>query len=196
MTWLSKNIATQGALDAFNIDIPSGPEGDSVHDYLEQVSGEHISNIITLTGTGATSVNIFQLTGTVEILQLHGAVLTADTLTDMTAVHWELFADAAAVDITKNDGDLSAMAVGTFFAKTGAASVTMGINDNVAAAMIEPAAGPKAFAPFIITQMTGTATYLRLTYTTTDDPIVATLGMSVRYRPHTAAGVSGTLTAV
>jgi hypothetical protein len=79
----------------------TGIQDDSIHSYFHASVGEGVSKVITLGGTGATSLNIFQLTGTVEVLSLHGFITAAATLTNMTGVHFELWDSTAAVDLTK-----------------------------------------------------------------------------------------------
>jgi len=180
-----------------NVPISWTAEVDSVHDYLEQSSGEYVYKTITLSANNTSaSVNIFQLTGTVEVMQIFGSIATKTTLANLTAWYFDLYDSTASVPLTKNDGVLSAMAVGTIFYKNAAASVTMAIGNNAAWAMEEAATGVKAFMPFMITQKTWANTYIRFNYTTTDAPINATLRISVRYRPHTAGWVKGTLIAV
>jgi hypothetical protein len=168
----------------------------SVHDYLRDSTGWIAEKEITLAGNaGPESVNIYQLTGSVEIASIYGTISEVTTLANLTGGHLELWDGTAAVDITKNDGVLSGMAIGTILAKNAAASVTIGINDNSAGALLEGSLA-KAYAPFFITQKTGVATYIRWTYTTTDAPIAAKIVWGCRYRPRAYDGVLGTLTAV
>jgi len=184
-------------LNTLNEAMPSSPVVDSVHHYLEHGEGETVTKTITLSASGATaSENIFQLTGTVEIVGLHGGIVDATTLTNLTAGHFELYDSAAAVDLTKNDGVLSGMAVGTFIMKNAVASVTMGIANNVAGALTEGATGVKSFQSFFVTQKTGANTYIRFTYTTSDAPINAQIFIEARYKSHNNGTVDGTITAV
>ena len=61
-------------------------EGDSIHDYFHKSVGEHISKTITLAADATTaSVNIFQLTGTVEVVQIKGFVTAVTTMADCDA---------------------------------------------------------------------------------------------------------------
>ena len=173
-----------------------GIQDDSIHDYFHSSVGEGVTKTITLSGTGATSLNIFPLTGTVEVVSIHGFITAAATLTNLTGGHLELWDSTAAVDLTKNDGALSGMGVGTLLVKNALAASTIGIADNVAGALTEGASLSKAFAPFFITQKTGANTYIRWTYTTTDSPIAGTIFWHVKYRPENHGVVTGTLVAV
>jgi len=182
---------------AMNEALSSSPDIDSVHEYHEQSVGEPVENLITLSGTGATSRNLFQVVGTVELMQMYGCVADSTSMANLTGAHWELYDSLAAVDLTKNDGVLSGMAVGTFFYKNATAAVTMAVNNNVVGAMSEAVTGVKAFTPFVITQKFGADTFIRFTYTTTTNPINAQLYFRMRFRPHVYDGVNrGTLVAV
>jgi hypothetical protein len=185
----------QGALTkaGLNTALTGTPEADSVHDYLERASGEPLSKTITLNANNTTAnVNVFQLTGSVEIFKIWGKIATKTTLANCTDVHFDLYDSTAAVALTKSTtGVLSAMAVGTIFVKNAPAATVITVADNVAGALTEPAAN-KAFYPFIVTQKTGANTYIRFNYTTTDAPANATATIYVEYRP---MGV-GTLVAV
>lgn len=176
----------------------SGIQDDSVHDYFHQGVGESATKEITLAAdAGSESVNIFQLTGTVEIVGIHGFITDATTLTNLTGASLQLYDSAAAVQITKNDGVLSGLGVGTLIVKNAAATVTMAVASNAAGAVTESSTIPaQAFAPFFITQKTGANTYVRFTYTTTDSPIDAKIFWHVRYKPESHGVVTGTLTAV
>ena len=175
----------------------TGIQDDSVHDYFHKGIGESISKTITLGASGTTaSVNVFQLTGTVEIVSLHGYIKTATTLTNCTASSFDLYDGTNTVQITKTDGVLSGFAVGTFFLKNAALGVTMAVADNSQARLTEGASLSKSFAPFFITQKTATGTYVRFTYTTSDAPIAATLLIHARFRDEAHTGLVGTLVAV
>ena len=182
---------------AMNEELYANPAHDSVHGYFEQFVGEPAIKLVTLSGTGATSVNLFQLIGTVEIVQIHGCIVDATSMATLTGAHWDLWDSTAALPITKNDGVLSAMAVGTFFYKNANLTITMAVSNNSVGRVNEPTTGVKAFTPFVITQKTGANTYIRFTYTTAVNPINAQLCFHINYIPHTYDGVNkGTLTAV
>lgn len=176
-------------------ELTSTPETNSVHDYLERGTGKVLSNSITLNANNTSAnVNVFQLTGSVEIMRIYGALTDTTTLTNCTGAYFDLYDSTAAVAITKNDGVLSGMAVGTFFLKNANTATTMAVADNSAGAVTEPATLGKAFYPFIVTQKTGANTYIRFNYTTTDAPANATATIYVEYREPPDSG--GTLTAV
>lgn len=178
----------------------TGVQDDSIHDYFHQGIGESVAKEITLSADGATaSVNIFQLTGSVEIISAIGFVTDATTLVNCTGASLQLYDGTNTVQLTKNDGVLSGYGVGTMITKNAAATVTMAVADNSQCRLTEPS-GIAAFAfyPFFVTQKLSTATYVRFTYTTTDSPISAKILWNIRYRPETltTSGTNGTLVAV
>jgi len=187
----------QDLMKTLNKPMDASPEVDSVHEKLDSAVGSQVTKVITLSASNTTaSENIFQITGTVEITSLHGGIADTTVLTNLTAAHFDLYDSTAAVDITRNQGVLSGLAVGTFFVKDGAVANDFSVCDNVAGAICEPASGNRAFAPFLLTQKTGANTFVRFTYTTTDAPINAQLRIEIRYIAHHDGNAEGTLVAV
>jgi hypothetical protein len=175
----------------------TGIEEGSLHWYMHLTAGETVSKEITLAGNaGPESVNIFKLTGTVEIISIHGFITDATTLANLTGAHLELWDSTAAIDLTKNDGVLSGMGVGTLLAKNATASTTIAIADNSVGAFTEGATVTRAYADFFLTQKAGADTYVRFTYATTDAPIDAKIYWHAQYRPEEHNDVQGTLVAV
>lgn len=141
------------------------------------------SKTITLTANaGAQSLNCFQVTGTVEICKLYALVVDTGTFVNCTGAHFETDDGAAQSDITKNDGVLSGMAVGTYMAKNALAAVTMAVANNATAVLTEQAADKEAFQAFVVTQKTAANTYIRFTYATTDAPIDAQILVFAEYK--------------
>jgi hypothetical protein len=172
---------------------PTTVTENSVNDYVHRGRGHIVSKEITLSvNNGTQSLNVFQLTGTCEVMRLYAFVTDATTFTNCTAAFFELDDGAAQVAITKNDGVLSGMAVGTYMAKNALNTVTMAIANNATGVVTEQAADKRAFQTFIITQKTGQNTYVRFTYTSTDTPVDAKITVYAEYQ--NAAG--GTLVAV
>jgi hypothetical protein len=181
-----------------NFSMPSTNIGvDSIHDYFHASVGEPVTTEITLAASGgAESINMFQLTGTVEVVSIHGFVSEATTLANLTGGSLQLWDSTAAIQITKNDGVLSGMGVGTLLVKNAVAANTIAIADNAVGALTEGASLAKAFAPFFITQKLGADTYIRWTYTTSDTPIDAKIFWHIKFRPEAHGAIIGTLVAV
>jgi hypothetical protein len=174
-----------------NVAMGGTPIVDSLHEYLERTTGERITKTVTLAANNTSeSLNCFQVTGTVRLLRLYGKVLTG-TLTNMTAVSFNLWDGTSAVQLTKTDGVLTGKPVGTIIGKNAALGTTMFVCDPTAGAVNEGTTGINFYAA-LITQKTATATYVRLTYTTNMTPIAGTIQIWAEYVP---IGV-GTLIAV
>jgi hypothetical protein len=164
-----------------NTAVPAVPTTNSIYNLASVASGTLISKVITLGGTGAQTVNIFQLTGSCYLKRLYGFITTKTTLTNLTASSFQLF-DGAAVQITANTGVLSGMAVGTMIAKTGLLGVVYSVANNVAG-IVNEATANVLWCECAITQKVATATYVRLAFSTTDNPINATMTMYAAYVP-------------
>ena len=103
------------------------------------------------TSSGAQVIDLFKVTGSVLIKRITGHVTIAVTA-GVTAVQLVLQDTGTTVQITKNDGVLSSMPVGTLLAKTGDASKTIEIS-SAAACSIMDEVDPKKES-FRATQMT------------------------------------------
>lgn len=186
--------STGAMVEALNTAAPSPITNESVYWHMEETSGSQVSKASTLSANNTTaSNNLFQLTGTVEVVRLYAVVTDTSTLANCTNVHFDLWDSTAAVDITKSGPGsvLSGLAVGTFMVKDAVKTTAVAVADNVAGAITEGSTS-KIFEEFFITQKTGANTYMRLTYATTDAPINAQITV---YCDYIAVG-SGTLTAV
>lgn len=167
-----------------NTAIPASPAVNSLYSIARRSGGLLLSKVITLSANAVPqSLNCFQLTGTVALKKLFGFVTTATTFATCTAAQWDLYDSAAAVPLTKNDGVLSAMPVGTFFAKAGLVGATMVVGNNTNGVVNEAAAAGDFWSECAITQKTGQVTTIRFTYTTAETPINATLTIFVSYVP-------------
>lgn len=148
-----------------------------------RLNGIVLNNTITLSASATTeSVNVFRIEGSVDILKLCARITDASTLTNLTAASFDLYDGTATVQITAATGVLSGMAVDTYFVKAGLAANAFDVNNNATCSLVEQTyEGSGIFSPFIITQKTGTNTYLRFTYTTTDAPIDAKINIAAEY---------------
>jgi hypothetical protein len=148
------------------------PEGAII-----RAGGKHATKTITLNANNTTAnVNVFQLTGTTKIVLLHGEVLTKNTLTNCTKVHFDLWDGTTSVPITKITGaDMSGYNVGAFFIKDADVATALTILNNDQARIKEASTGNKVNTEFVAVQKTATNTYLRFIYSTTDAPIDATV---------------------
>lgn len=179
------DIAVSSADASANVDIvdvignkSDTSAGTSLVSITKRTSGSLASKAVTMNASNTTAnVNCFQITGTVNILKIYGILTAKTTLTNCTATYFDLYDSTAAVEITKSDGVLSGLAVGTTMIKTAVNTTTATIIDNVAGAVSDT-----TFLPFFVEQKTGANTYIRFNYTTTDAPANAVMTVYVEYR--------------
>lgn len=170
-------------------DSSNTPEGGII-----RAGGKHITNTITLNANNTSaSVNAFKITGSVKIVSIHGELITNTTLTNCTNVHFDLYDGINSVHITKTTGStMSGYNVGAFFIKDADVSSSLTILNNNQCRIKESATGTKINTEFIAIQKTGTNTYIRFNYNTTDAPANATLNIDIVWQD---IGM-GTITAI
>lgn len=170
ISWL-KNIFTGTGSD-------NTPEGAIIRS-----GGKHTTKTITLNANNTSAnVNVFQLTGTVKVVSLHGGVLTKTTMTNCTSVYFDLWDGTNSVPITKTTGaSMSGYNVGAFLIKDSDVASALTIQNNDQCRIKEAPTGTKVNTEFLTTQKTGTNTYIRFNYTTTDAPISATVKIDIVY---------------
>lgn len=150
--------------------------------YSSSVLPKSLEVIKTLSANNATAnVNLFKLNGSVIVKKIYGVLTAKTTLTNMTAVSFDMNDATATVQLTKNDGVMSTAVVGAVIAKTTVATVTAGINLAATGTIAEIVSQAEPFSPFIATQKNGANTHIRFTYTTTNAPIAATMKFFVEY---------------
>jgi len=150
---------------------------------LIRTGGKHVTKTITLSANNTSaSVNVFQLTGATQILSIHGEVLVATTLTNLTNAYFDLWDGTNSVVLTRVTGcTMSGAGVGSFFLKDADVSVALTFLNNSQVRISEPVTGAKSFSPFLAIQKISTNTYLRFNYTTTNAPINAQLKVDVSW---------------
>lgn len=172
------------SINAINSSLESyTDETNSLHDHVLRTTGHVTSKTITLSANNTTaSENIFQITGTVQVFRLYAEVVDATTLTNCTAASFDLYpTGGAAAQITAASGVLSGVGVGSYITKQALKASAFNVADN-SAAVVNEAAVNRTFTGFVATQKTGTDTFIRFTYTTTDAPINAQIKVYIEYR--------------
>jgi len=168
-------------LNALNSVIPDTIIDNSGWDMLYREAGKHIDATAVLGGTGAQTVNVFEFTGTIQILNQWAIITDATTLTNCTGVYADIYDGTTAVDLTLNGAVLSGAPVGTFFTKnqTAAQTYTTILADQCR--VTETVDDKRAGRPFTITGKNGVTNYIRFHYTTTDNPINFTIFVHFEY---------------
>jgi hypothetical protein len=137
-----------------------------------------VEKVLSANNTTA-SVNLFKLTGSVNVKKIYGVLTAKTTLANMTAVSFDLNDSTATVQITKADGVMSTALVGAVIAKQASNATTASINLAATGTIMDGV--NSGFYEFVATQKNGANTYLRFTYTTTDAPIACTFKFFVEY---------------
>ena len=186
MSWISRSLAKWGVHDFFE----TTWDGDFTHntpkDTLVQTGGLVISTDFNHTGNGATTDNLFLVAnGPILILALYGTVsaLGAGGLgTDDTMNNLKVEIFPGPIDMSLASSDLTGNAqVGTLILKDAEDSVKMDVFQSDAAAYHE---GPvnRIFEQGIVVPQSGTATYIRASYTG-DANTDVTIDWHMRYVP-------------
>jgi len=165
---------------------------NSVVDFGQRAVGRIIEvEDAVITGTGTVNINVFQVTGTIRVLNTWAQITEVTTLTNLTNMYADVYDGTNTIDLTKNTGaSLSGASVGTFFTKDKASTETYSIALNDQVRVLEQT--NKISVPFYITQKVATDTYIRFNFTTTDDPVSFKMTVWFEYLPING----GTLTLV
>ena len=147
---------------------PSAIVANSPYCDLHRAAGALATATKDVNGTGAAqSVNLFQITGNVEIRALYGVFTDVTETTSITAPCFDLRDDGATVQLTAAGGApaLSGAGLGSIIAKEALAATAVTFNNSTAARYSE-SAFRGAFVGGLITQKAATDTYIRFTCTT------------------------------
>jgi len=162
----------------------TGDEPDnSLAEMMERAAGFHIDKTVTISGTGAQTANVLQLTGSVVITNQWAEVKRVGTMANLTNMYADLYDGTNTVDLTADGAALSGMPAGTYFTKDKVAAEVYSVNDASEARLLETLADRKSGRPFTITQKNGADTFIRLHFTTTDNPIDADIKIHFEYYP-------------
>jgi hypothetical protein len=126
---------------------------------------------VPIGGTGAQTLNVFKVHGSVRVIEQYAEIIEATTLTNCTAVYADLYDGTNTVDLTANGATLSGAPVGTIFTRDKVATQPYSVSVADQCRMSEVLSTPIVGLPFTVTQKNGADTYIRFHYTTTDAPI-------------------------
>ena len=125
----------------------------------------------TIGGTGAQTVNVFQFTGTIVIVDQYAEITRVGTLTNLTNMYATIYDGTNTVNLTADGAVLSGAPVYSFFTKDQTAASTYSVNLADEVRLLETLDDRKAGRPFKITAKNGVTNYIRFHYTTTDNPV-------------------------
>lgn len=140
----------------------------------------------TLGGTGSQSVNVFEFTGTILVIDQYARITRAGTLTNCTGVYADIYDGTVAVKLTDDapGATLSNAPVGTFFTKGQDDSQPYDVMLADQVRLLESPTNPRRIGrPFLINAKPGVSNYIRFNYTTTDSPVDFDLTVWFTYWP-------------
>lgn len=144
------------------------------------------SNLKAFAGVGAaTVVDLWSITGTVDVLRIWGVVTTTLANKVHTAAYFRLSDGTLTPAITLATGvTLSGLPVGTTISKDGLAAAALTLSDASAGVIVEPAAAAGGLeSAFRIVQKSGTTTKIQYVYSTTDNPTSGGMRFWIEYQP-------------
>ncbi len=101
--------------------ILNGREQTATFSYLEDVHGIELNvfDVPIISGAASVNINIFKITGTIEVISQIAQITEVTALTNMTAVYADVWDGTNAVELTKAapGATLSGSPVGTIFTK-------------------------------------------------------------------------------
>jgi len=164
--------------------LPATGADNSVEDYLTRGNGRIIDEVVTISAAaGSHTINVFQLTGSVWVMDQWAEITEVTTLTNLTNMYATLYDGTNTVTVTADDATISNFPVESIFGKTEDETQPYTAVDSSQCRLTVPGASKKLAYPFIITQKNGANTYLQLHITTTDDPVSSKLRLLFTWRP-------------
>lgn len=163
---------------------PNYPQNSPAHS-LVHTAGYHVDKTVTLNGNGASTENLFTVTGSVRAVELSFHVTVLGDSTTFSGVKFELDDGTAQTDITAAVDGSGCLADATFVKVNTAANPLLFMDNS--AGFFQDAVLSSELAEFVVAQKAATTTYIRLAYTgdgTTDITIVA----ECHYVPFNDAG--------
>lgn len=149
--------------------------------------GITICKEVTLSASNTTaSVDLFTVTGSVEVTGLWGVVTTV-LGSNQTAAYWRLNDGAAQSAISLATGTtISNLPVGSLLSRRSLVSVALVASTAAQEQVVDPVAAtaPSYFMPFVLVQKTAGATStVQLVYTTTNTPTSGAIKFFIRWLP-------------
>jgi hypothetical protein len=138
---------------------------------------------VPITGTGAVIQNVFQLFGSVRVLEQVAEIASVTTLTNMTNVYADLWDGTNSVLLTADGATLSNAPVGTIFTKDQDVTQPYSVSLADQCRMSEVVDAKRIGKPFTVTQESAADTFIRFRYTTTDAPLSFSMLLKFVFEP-------------
>ena len=145
---------------------PAAPTANTPNDGLISAGGKFVIHAgVQLTGNGASTENIFQVTGYIRILQLYAICSAKVDTTTFSNVKFAIYDGTNTVNLTAVV-DASTAAAGDLLVKVAPAATALSwLNSDAGGIYVEGPATAQAFYEGIVVQKPAANTYIQLCYT-------------------------------
>lgn len=156
---------------------------NTVEDMLQRETGRVCECSITINESAPVSpANVFQVDGSVRIIDQWAIITDATNIADCTNVYATLYDGTNTVNLTADGLDLSGATVESLFTKDQTAANTYSLADASQCRMLETIDAKKIGRPFTVTAKNGATTYIRL-HLTTATAVNFTIFLHFEYLP-------------
>jgi hypothetical protein len=139
---------------------------NTVAGFLGRATGRCYAGFVNITAdTETKAINVFQITGTVLVVNQIAIITAAPALTNCTNVYASFYDGTLDQDLTADGINLSGAPVGTTFFKDKAVSQTYTLLDVSTGVVYEPS-DFKQGKPFYVVQKNGADSFIRFNLTT------------------------------
>lgn len=144
---------------------------------------EIVKEVSIVASPGSWAINVFQLFGSVRIVDQFAEITEITSLVDCTNVYASLYDGTASMNLTNDGIDLSGAPVGTLFTKDKEVTQAYSVSKADQCRVNEIIQDVKIGKPFTVTQKSEVDTFLRFHLTTTDDPLSFKMLLKFVYAP-------------
>lgn len=137
---------------------------NSVHHRLGDLNGIHVVKSLKFNGNGATTADVFVVTGVVRVLLIEAYCTAVADATTLTSFKFELWDGTAATDITTGV-NASGILVDALIFKEGLVGVAAVLLNPVVGLVRDAPANKASYEPFWLVKKAGAATTVRVSYT-------------------------------
>lgn len=146
--------------------IPDNPALNTPFEIFER-EGMRLNSTVHITGNNDSyNLNIFQVFGTVMILNQFAILTEINNITNMTGVYADIWDGLVSDLLTANGADLSGLPVGSWFTKDRESVEQYSVVSAATACKHEIRPAQDIGLPFQVTQKNGVDTFIRFNYTT------------------------------
>ena len=132
---------------------------------------------------GAQTVNVFQVFGSVRIINQWARITEVTLMDNVTAVYATLYDGTTTTNLTANGIALSNLGVGTFFTKEKDVTNTYSLLSGATSGVLETTQDKNIGRPFTVNQKNGANTYIQLNATAGGSEQSFKMTLHFEYKP-------------